>query len=204
MIQKALEDIEPTDFQNLVDDKVRENKTIEYKLQLPDNTNTDKARFLAVVSSFSNADGGDLLLGVKEAKGAPTELPGIELADPDKEVLRLDQIIANGLEPRLPRVDIRPVKLNDARYVVVIRVAKSWVFPHRVKQNNHFYGRNSAGKYPLDVGEIRTAFTLSETIIERRPYLTNVERIFADAWSCRLAMHGYYRNQIQPRFPTRR
>lgn len=167
MIQKALEYIEPADFQNLVDDEVRENKTIEYKLQLPDNTNTDKARFLAVVSSFSNADGGDLLLGVKEAEGAPTEFLGIELSDPDKEVLRLDHIIANGLEPRLPRVDIRPVKLNDTRYVVVIRVAKSWTFPHRVKQNNHFYGRNSAGKYPLDVGEIRTAFTLSETIIER-------------------------------------
>lgn len=33
--------------------------------------------------------------------------------------------------------------------------------------NNRFYGRNSAGKYPLDVGELRTAFTLSESTAER-------------------------------------
>jgi hypothetical protein len=36
-----------------------------------------------------------------------------------------------------------------------------------VSKNYKFYGRNSAGKYPPDVGELRTAFTLSETVAER-------------------------------------
>jgi hypothetical protein len=41
--------------------------------------------------------------------------------------------------------------------------------PHRVVFQGHdkFYGRNSAGKYPLDVNELRAAFTLSSTVAER-------------------------------------
>jgi hypothetical protein len=48
-----------------------------------------------------------------------------------------------------------------------VRVPRSWIAPHRVKKNDKFYGRNSAGKYPLDVGELRVAFTLSESVAER-------------------------------------
>jgi hypothetical protein len=33
--------------------------------------------------------------------------------------------------------------------------------------SDKFYGRNSAGKYPLDVNELRAAFTLSSSVTER-------------------------------------
>jgi hypothetical protein len=40
--------------------------------------------------------------------------------------------------------------------------------PHRVLLgDDRFYGRTSAGKYPLDVGELRMAFLVSETLGER-------------------------------------
>jgi hypothetical protein len=44
---------------------------------------------------------------------------------------------------------------------------RSWIAPHRVKANDKFYGRNSKGKYPLDVSELRTAFMLSEQLTEK-------------------------------------
>ena len=50
---------------------------------------------------------------------------------------------------------------------IIVRANKSWIAPHRVNINNQFYGRNSKGKYPLDVSELRTAFMLSEQITER-------------------------------------
>ena len=52
---------------------------------------------------------------------------------------------------------------------MIVRTRKSWNSPHRVKLSGHghFYGRNSSGAYQLDVGELRTAFTLSEHIAER-------------------------------------
>jgi hypothetical protein len=64
-------------------------------------------------------------------------------------------------------VDIHPVACGNGRHVLVIRAHRSWIAPHRVLLNDKFYGRNSAGKYPLDVSELRTAFTLSETTAER-------------------------------------
>lgn len=36
-----------------------------------------------------------------------------------------------------------------------------------IKKDNTFYGRNSAGNYPLDVSELRAVFTLSDTVAER-------------------------------------
>ena len=163
MIPKLLDTIVAADLQALIDNEVRESKTIEYKRELPGNADSEKVPFLAAVSSFANTGGGDLLLGVEAEGGLPTAFPGLDIPDLDREKLRLEQIVANGLEPRLPRIDLHPVEVADGQHVVVVRVPKSWTSPHRVKKNNQFYGRNSAGKYPLDVGELRTAFTLSET-----------------------------------------
>jgi hypothetical protein len=51
----------------------------------------------------------------------------------------------------------------------VLRANRSWSGPHRVVFAGHdkFFGRNSAGKYPLDVNELRAAFNLSATATER-------------------------------------
>jgi hypothetical protein len=56
--------------------------------------------------------------------------------------------------------------------VLLIRIPNSWVSPHMVtyKTSPRFFSRSSAGKFPMDVTEIRTAFTETEelpTKIER-------------------------------------
>ena len=123
--------------------------------------------FLAAVSAFANASGVYLLIGVEEDGGRPTGLPGVEIRDIDAERLRFEQILANGLEPKLPRTELHQVNVAEGRYVIVVRVPRSWVAPHRVRKNDKFYGRHSAGRSPLDVGELRVAFTLSESVAER-------------------------------------
>lgn len=167
MISKRLDTVAVADLQNLIDNKVQEGKSIEYKRKLPGDSDTDKARFLAVVSSFANTAGGDLLLGVVEEGGLPKSLVGAEIVDLDAQTLRIDQILLNGLEPRLPRVDIHPVAVAEKQYVLVVRVTKSWLSPHRVRPSNKFYGRGAAGKFEMDVSQLRTAFTFSESISER-------------------------------------
>jgi hypothetical protein len=166
MIPKPINDISLSDLQALIGN-VREGKTIEYKSDMPGRAATETGPFLAGVSSLANTSGGDFVLGIKEDAGLATAIPAIEFINLDAEKLRLEQLLANGLEPRLPRVDIHPVHCGNGRHVLVIRTAKSWLAPHRVKLNDKFYGRNSAGKYPLDVSELRTAFILSETLAER-------------------------------------
>ena len=167
MLPVAIKDVDVSVLQDLVVNGVREEKTIEYKREMPGAADSDAVRFLATVSSFANTAGGDILLGVEANDGVPVKLPGIEIDNLDREKLRIEHVLLNGLVPRLPQVDIHPVMVEDKRYVLVLRVARSWNAPHRVRRNSKFYARNSAGQYELDVDELRTAFTMSETIAAR-------------------------------------
>lgn len=168
---KPLELINESDLQSLVDNQSIENKTTDYKELLPNNSDSDKREFLADVSSFANATGGDLIFGIKEVDGVPSELSGLELSNVDAEKLRLENIIRDGIEPRIPVVSIQPVTLptRNIKVAIIIRISKSWAMPHMVTFRGHsrFYSRNSAGKYPLDVSELRALFALSETTAER-------------------------------------
>ena len=56
---------------DLKNNQIPESKTLDYKEQLPYNAYEDKKEFLADVSSFSNADGGNIIYGIKEEKGIP-------------------------------------------------------------------------------------------------------------------------------------
>jgi hypothetical protein len=171
-INRDIEKITKDDLQALIDNEVIEHKTIEYKKVLPSNSDREKKEFLADVSSFANTNGGDIIYGITEDKktGKPKSLDGLDIENPDKEILRLDNIIRTGIQPRLPSVTISPpIHLENSKVALIIRVPKSWINPHRVVFNGHdkFYTRSSNGKYPLDVNELRTAFNMSETIIER-------------------------------------
>jgi len=169
---KPLDQITETDLQDLINNQVRESKTIEYKENLSGNTDDEKKEFLADVSSFANASGGFIIWGIKtdpKDKGLPIFLTGITTTSPDQEILRLENMIRDGIEPRIPGIAIQPVTLQNAKTILIAHVPRSWALPHMVvfKNSSRFYSRNSAGKYQLDVSEIRSLFVLSQTFIER-------------------------------------
>jgi hypothetical protein len=167
--EKPIESIQESDLRSLVDDHVPEGKTIDYKEALPDNSDKCKKEFLADVSSFANASGGYLIFGIREESGLPAEICGLETKNPDSERLRLESIIRDGMEPRISGIGIKVVPLQTSKVVIIISVPRSWALPHRVKfkEHLHFYSRNSAGKYPLDVSEVRALFSISETTADR-------------------------------------
>ena len=185
MIPKDLEKISEQDLQELVSNSVLEHKTLEYKLTLPGNTDSEKKEFLADVSSFANAAGGDLVYGVLQDSetGFPKELRGLDVQNIDQEILRLESMIRSGINPR-PPVRTQPISLSNSKTVVIVRVQKSWISPHRVTLQGHdkFYSRSTNGKYPLDVTELRIAFNLSGTSVERiRSFRQDrISRIFAN------------------------
>lgn len=176
MIPKPLSSsIDKADIDQLVENAVRESKTIEYKLELPAGNDDSKKEFLADISSFANAVGGDLIYGIREQRdennrptGIPEEAVGVEVANFDQLQLQLQTTIATGIEPRVPvRVDI--VEGYNSRAVVVIRVPQTWNGPHMVtfKQRPCFYSRTGAGKTPLDITDIRAAFLASAELPDR-------------------------------------
>ena len=111
---KPLESVDETDLQALIDNKVAETKTVEYKESLPGNSDSDKREFLADTSSFANAAGGHLVYGIREQDGVPVELLGLKLPNTDAEILRRENMIRDGIEPRIPGVSFRAVPLASS------------------------------------------------------------------------------------------
>lgn len=187
MIGKPIEEITEQELQALVVNKVTEDRTLEYKLSLPGNTDAEKKEFLADVSSFANTAGGDLVYGIAENPETrePEAVQGVALAKVDEVKVHLDSIIRDGLSPRIMGHHIRHVPLANGNVVLVIRVPQSWNSPHRVVYGGHdkFYARESNGKYTLDVTQLRAAFGVSESISAKMRSFVG-ERL--------LQIHGHY------------
>src|ERR1700740_2350525 len=101
MIPKPLEGLVEEDLLALITNAVGEGRTIDYKRELPGNSDADKKEFLADVSSFANTMRGDLVFGVDEVNGLPTQLTGFQTSNADTDLQRLESILASGLEPRI-------------------------------------------------------------------------------------------------------
>jgi len=168
MIDKPFDDIEFSDLERLVENAVAESQAIEYKSELPGDTDAAKKEFLADVSAFANTSGGDLLYGITEKDGVAAAVDGVKIADPDAAILKYENIIRTGIEPRIS-VRMKGIATSEKKTVLLIRVEKSWLSPHRVVYKGHdkFYARNSGGKYSLDTQQLREAFNLSQTVVER-------------------------------------
>lgn len=164
MIGKPFDKVTAEDISSLIANGVPETKTIEYKRELPDDSGDSRKEFLADVSSFSNAEGGDLLYGVAAEGGIPKEIVDLQIADRDKAILQWENLIRDGIAPRI-RVDLKFHTVED-KTVLHLRVQKSWNKPHRVEYKNYhrFYSRNSAGKFLLGIDELRGLFLGSDEI----------------------------------------
>lgn len=168
-IEKSINNITEDDLQLLITNSVPESKKLDYKKELISNTREDKKEFLADVSSFANALGGYIIFGIEEEGGIAKRLEGLSIVDCDAEILRLDNLIRDGIEPRIFGITIRPLQLTNSNYVIIIYIPNSWAKPHVVDYDKHwrFYIRNSAGKNPLDYSEVKSLFFTSETTTEK-------------------------------------
>ena len=134
VINRDIEQITKDDLQSLIDNEVFESKTIEYKQALPSSSESDKKEFLADISSFANASGGDFIFGMVQDPdtGLPKDLQGLGIANVDQEILRLENMIRDGIAPRILSVATKSITLSNSKVALVIRIPKSWISPHRV------------------------------------------------------------------------
>jgi len=171
VITKPVADLTESDLAELIQRNVPEIASLEYKATLEIGDADLKKEFLADVSSFANATGGIILFGVAcdSRTRLPSELVGLEVANTDALALSIQNLIRDGLRPRIAPPDLKFIQLASGRFVMALGVKQSWSRPHRIefRDFHRFYARNSNGKYLLDVGELRSLFLLSETFAIR-------------------------------------
>lgn len=214
MIQKIFEDIAKSDIDYLVENRISEIKTLEYKKELPGSQDKDKKEFLADISSFANASGGDILYGIKEAineegkkTGEPEAVVPLQGLTANDAKLQIENLIRTGIEPRIP-VHVKAITGygDDGNgFVILVRIPQSFASPHMVtfKNTSRFFCRNSAGKYQLDVLEIRNAFLATDSQAERiRNFLQNrIAKIVADETPVALSTDYRLVLHILPLYP---
>src|SRR5687768_16911315 len=126
---KPLRDITIDDINDLIAAQVQEDAMIEYKATVPEYTGDAKREFKYDVSSFANAAGGHLILGVKTVNGIAVEVVGVNGENVDGEIRRLEEMMLHGITPRIPGIGIEPVKAPDDKAVIVLRIPNSWAAP---------------------------------------------------------------------------
>ena len=166
---KPLSTVNEDDLLALIENSVHESKTLDFKRELPGNSDEHKREYLADISAFANASGGFIVFGMEEQKGEAFNLVGLDITDFDKEILRLTNMAESSIKPRIPILNFKPVTLSSGKYVIIASIPKSWTALHVVSFRKHwrFYSRNSAGKYPLEVAEVRNIIIASETLQEK-------------------------------------
>lgn len=168
LFDKPITQIIEDDIQKLIVDQRAEDKTIDYKEALPAGNDEARKEFLFDITSFSNTDGGHIIFGMQEIQGLPSKVIGLGRIDADKIILGLEQMLRTGVQPPLT-IESTAVPLANGGVAIVMRIPKSWNPPHQVtfKNASKFYARASAGKYQLDVNDLRSIFLLSSTIADR-------------------------------------
>jgi len=177
--RENFDDVTQADLQELIDAQVPEGLRIEYKQANYGNTDAEKRELLKDVSAFSNTSGGHLVIGIEENAGIATKLLGVDI-DADSEILRMEQMLRNAIEPPIAGIRMRAITLDTGSKVLLLRIPRSWNPPHRVTAQavNKFFIRNSAGVSEPGIEELRTLFSQSTSALERARQFRN-DRIYA-------------------------
>lgn len=156
MYHLALDEITDETLKGLIGSEA-EGKRIEYKRELPEKSDEDKAEFLKDITAFANTEGGDIVYGMAAVKGVASAFMPIENSRIDGEKLRLHEIHDRWVLPRIPALHIRPVEVEPGKSLLVVRVDRSHLGPHQViaLDSYKFHGRNTAGTYTMEVDELR-------------------------------------------------
>lgn len=168
-IEKAnFDSIEERDIQELIDAQVPEGLRLDFKLTTYGKSDSDKRELLKDVSALANSHGGHLVIGIEETEGVATNVAGIDI-DVDAEILRMEQILRNAIDPPISGIRMRSIPLAIRRKVLLLRIPRSWNPPHRVTAQgaNRFYIRHSAGVHEPSVEELRALFNQSATALEK-------------------------------------
>ena len=153
---RSLDDISLDDIRLLVDNRVPEGPYLDYKETPYSGRPQDRREMLRDVIALANAEGGYLVLGVREdGAGRPVEL--IPFDNPQDIAQAMHQTCLDGVRDRIEGLEVRAFETGFNQGIIVVHVPPSDWRPHMVSLNKRtdFYRRYDTDKRSMTIGEIR-------------------------------------------------
>ena len=180
MLNKLLDTVTLNDINDLIKNKVEESRTLDYKRTLSFDEKGTR-QLLKHISSFANANGGNIIYGISENGGIPTNIIGLTfdelgVKDIDDLTLKISGKVEMCLDPGIKNLELKKIDIDIDRFILIIKIKKSYIAPHRMRigQDHEFYMRGDKTTYPMDTRDLKTAFTSSLALNEQiKQYKTN-------------------------------
>lgn len=153
---RSLRDISIEDIRLLVSNRVPEGPHLEYKETAYSGRAEDIREMLRDITAIANAQGGYLLMGVREdGSGRAVEFTPIE--DPGPRVQSIEETCLECVAERIEGLEIETYELEPGRGIIAVRVPPSSLRPHMATKGSRtdFYRRYGTHKKPMSIGEIR-------------------------------------------------
>lgn len=152
------EQIGPSHISGLIG--TQENDVLDFKQEAYKETDPAKFELCKDVSSFSNAQGGFIIIGVIEENDTAKEI--VHVPDADLEIERMENVLLSSVYERIPILKIKKITVpvnGEGRDTIVILVPKSLRAPHMVKRQNKtaFYKRYGRRVLEMPIDEIKDA-----------------------------------------------
>ncbi len=145
--EKSLENLDEQELQKLIDNEISEGWCIEYKADLPKQTQKlDVPKILKPISAFANTKGGWLFYGVEASNtNIAVSLTGIDLSQYNNLTDQISQIISSNISPQ-PVFHFKVVLLKNGNSVLIIKVEESPVPPYITSQGIIYQRENNESK----------------------------------------------------------
>ena len=168
MLLQLLDQLTEPLLQKLCDDRCPESQTLEFKREIPGNSDKEKHELCKDIAALANTDGGDLVYGIEEHAGAAGAIQPIASEPADAAMRRIAQVLDAGIEPRIKGITMRHIDVSGG-YAIVLRVPSSFDGPHCIRTNSsrRFVMRNGTNTSDMSFDQLRGAFDRTATLAER-------------------------------------
>lgn len=119
------------------------------------------------ISALANADGGDVVFGVRELNGGGFEIDeGVDRSEFDQQWL--DNVLGSIIRPKIPELVTHPVPRPKSvdRVTYVVQVPRSHLAPHMAR-DHRYYRRRNVKSEPMEEYEVREMYRRVEGPILR-------------------------------------